>query len=201
MRAGELITSDLVRVLLQAASASSNSTTTQIESSGASLVVMALEVIVALGLIAGFGTAFTRVMRRITVKVGISKSVSRAADQWIAVLVVLLSVAAFVGITGISSTYTTLTISGIAGLAVTLALQTTLSNVILGILMLRDGILRLGDDIEFGSTRGEVVRLSLRATWIRRQDGAITVIGNSNLAGGPIVNHTATERLAKKLQI
>lgn len=196
-----MITPDFAQTLLQATSTSSSSTTTGTISSGESLVVTAVEVIVVLGLIAVFGMVLTRITRRIALKAGASKSVARAVDQWMTVLVAVLAVAAFAGITGISSAYTTLTISGVVGLAATLALQTTLTNVISGILMLRDGILRLGDDIEFGSIRGEVVRVSLRATWIKRQDGAITVIGNSNLASGPIVNHTATERLAKKLQI
>jgi small-conductance mechanosensitive channel len=199
-RAGELTTPSF-GIVLQAAAAASNSTSSEVTSSGEGLLVTAVEVVVVLALIAVFGMVFRRVTRRVALKAGASKSVAHAADQWIAVIVVVLAVAAFASITGISSAYTTLTVSGIAGLAATLALQTTLSNIISGILMLRDGVLRLGDDIEYGSVRGEVVKLSLRTTWIKRQDGAIAMIGNSNLASGPIVNHTATERLEKKLQV
>jgi small-conductance mechanosensitive channel len=187
-------------MLLQATTTASNSTSPDV-ASGEGLLATVVEVVVVLALIAVFGVVFRRVVQRVALKAGVSKSVAHTADQWMAVLVVVLAVAAFASITGISSAYTTLTISGIVGLAATLALQTTLSNIISGILMLRDGVLRLGDDIEFGSIRGEVVRLSLRATWIRRQDGAITMIGNSNLASGPIVNHTATERLERKLKV
>lgn len=159
------------------------------------------EVAVAMAVIAIVGTAFTRVAGRIALRAGASKSVARAANQWIAVLMVVLAVAAFAGLTGISSEFTTPTISGIAGLGMTLALQTTLSNIIAGLLMLQDGVLRLGDDIEFGTIRGEVVKLSLRTTWVKRQDGTITVIGNSNLSSGPIVNYTARDRLERKLQV
>jgi small conductance mechanosensitive channel len=144
--------------------------------------------------------ALTRLTRRVAARAGVSRSVARTANQWVAVLMAVLAVAAFAGLTGISSEFTTLTISGIAGLALTLALQSTLSNVISGILMLQDGVLRLGDDIEFASVRGEVVKLSLRTTWLKRQDGVIAVVGNTNLAAGPIVNHSARERLEKKLQ-
>ena len=116
-------------------------------------------------------------------------------------------VGAVVGVaylTGISSEITTLTISGIGGLAITLALQNTISNVIAGVLLLNDGIIRLGDDIQYGGpggVRGEVVKLSLRTTWIRTSEGVITVIGNSNLSAGPILNYTARARLEKKMQL
>ncbi len=168
---------------------------------GKPLALVAAELVVALVAIAILGAVFSRVTSSIALRAGASKGVARAARQWIWVLMAVAAAAAFASLTGISSEFTTLTISGIAGLGVTLALQTTLSNIIAGILMLQDGVLRLGDDIEFGSVRGEVVKLSLRTTWLKRQDGTITVIGNSNLASGPIVNYTARARLERKLQI
>lgn len=152
-----------------------------------------------MAIIAALGIVISRVTGRVATRAGASKSVARAASHWVAVLMAVLAVATFAGLTGISSEFTTLTISGIAGLAASLALQTTLSNIIAGLLMFSDGVLRLGDDVEFGSTRGEVVKLSLRTTWVRRQDGTIAVIGNSNLAAGPIVNYTAKAKLEKRL--
>jgi small-conductance mechanosensitive channel len=192
----------LAGAVLQAAatvtSTTSSATTTHL--AGKPFLLTVAEVILALGAIAILGT-LARVIRRIALRAGASKSVARVADQWTAVIMVVLAVAALAGLTGISSEFTTLTISGIAGLGVTLALQTTLSNVIAGILMLQDGVLRLGDDIEFSTIRGEVVKLSLRTTWVKRQDGTIIVVGNSNLASGPIINYAARERLEKRLQV
>ena len=183
--------------LLQATSTS----TTAALSSGDQLLLIAVEVVIAMAVIAAGGYVFTRITRRIAIRAGASKGVARAADQMIAVVTLIIGIATFASLTGISSEFTTLTISGIAGLAASLALQTTLSNIISGILMLQDGVLRLGDDIEFSSVRGQVVRLSLRTTWLMRQDGVIVVIGNSNLAAGPIVNHTAKDRLDRKRQV
>jgi small conductance mechanosensitive channel len=183
--------------VLQLVAENLSSTTT---SASRPLLVTAVEVVAALLIILAMGTIFTRVTSRIARRAGASKSVARTANEWIAVLMVILAIAAFAGLTGISSEFTTLTISGIAGLAVSLALQTTLSNIISGLLMLQDGVLRLGDDIEFGSVRGEVVKLSLRSTWVRKKDGVIVVVGNSNLASGPITNYTARARLEKKIQ-
>ena len=114
---------------------------------------------------------------------------------------IILGVVAVASLTGLSSQLTTLTISGIAGLGVTLALQNTLSDVIAGVLLLQDGVIRIGDDVSFQGVRGEIVKLNLRTTWVKTQDGVIIVIGNSNLSAGPIVNHTASSRLTKKLQV
>ena len=165
------------------------------------VLLIAAEVVAAVLGIAIVGTLLTRLVRSIALRAGASKSVANSIRQWILVLMVVSAVAAVASLTGISSQFTTLTISGIGGLAVTLALQNTLSNIIAGVLMLQDGVLRLGDEIEFGAVRGEVVKLSLRTTWIKTREGVITVIGNSNLAAGPIVNHTAKARLERKLQL
>lgn len=186
--------------VLQALSNSTTTSATTIVEAGKPLLLTLAEIVVVVGAIILVGTLFTRVVRRIALRAGVSKPVAHSVDQWVVVLMAILGVAAVASLTGISSEFTTLTISGISGLAVTLALQNTLSNIIAGVLMLQDGVLRLGDDIEFGSVRGEVVKLSLRTTWVRRQDGVISIIGNSNLSAGPIVNHTARARLEKKLQ-
>jgi len=46
-----------------------------------------------------------------------------------------------------------------------------------------------------------VVRIGLRNTWVKTKEGHIAVIGNTSLSGGPLTNHSATERLSKKYAI
>ncbi len=157
--------------------------------------------VVGVGIVGG---VFANLMRAISLRAGASRAVANSIRQWLYVLMLVGMVAGVAYLTGISSELTTLTISGIGGLAASLALQNTLSNIIAGALLLNDGVIRLGDDIQYGGpggVRGEVVKLSLRTTWIRTQDGVITVIGNSNLSAGPILNYTAKARLEKKLQV
>jgi small conductance mechanosensitive channel len=166
-----------------------------------SFILTATEVVVAIVAIVVLGTLVTRLVGSVARRAGASKSVVNSVRQWVAVLMVVSGLAAAASLTGVSSEFTTLTFSGIAGLAVSLALQSTLSNIIAGLLMLQDGVIRLGDEIEFGSVKGEVVKLSLRTTWVKTPDGVIAVIGNSNLASGPIKNYTARARLEKKLQV
>lgn len=194
----------LLLVALQAVNSSATLTTnstTVVAQAAKPLYLTAVEVVAALAAIAILGTALSSLLRGVAKRAGASKGVVNSVRQWIAVLMIVVALAAVASLTGISSEFTTLTISGITGLAVTLALQTTLSNVIAGVLMLQDGILRLGDEVEFGSVHGEVVKLSLRTTWIKTSDGVIAVIGNSNLSAGPIINRTARARLEKKLQV
>ena len=92
-----------------------------------------------------------------------------------------------------------LTISGLVTLAVSLALQNTLSNMIAGILLFQDNTLRIGDLIQYSGIRGRVVRVWLRTTWVQTDDGNIAIISNSTLSAGPWINFTATERLTRKL--
>jgi small conductance mechanosensitive channel len=193
----------LLPALLQAAM--TNGTTTAIVATGSKPVwVVAIEII---GVVVGatvVGTFLSRLISAISIKAGASKAVTNSVRQWIWVLIIVGVVAAVAYLTGLSSELTTLTISGIAGLTVSLALQNTISNVISGVLLLNDGVIRLGDDIQYGGpsgVRGEVVKLSLRSTWIRTPTGVIAVIGNSNLSAGPILNYSANARLEKKLQV
>ncbi|MGD0477399.1 MAG: mechanosensitive ion channel domain-containing protein [Nitrososphaerales archaeon] len=187
-------------VLHSLSSLVSSPSLTSVLSGEGTLLFTVVEVAVAIIIIAIFGTLLARGVARISQRAGASKGVANSVRQWIAVLMILLGVAAVLGITGISSQLMTIALSGIGGLAVSLALQNTFSNFIAGVLMFHDGVLRLGDEIEFGAIRGEVVKLSLKTTWIRKNDGVISVIGNSNLAAGPIINRTAKERLEKKLE-
>jgi len=93
------------------------------------------------------------------------------------------------------------TISGIAALAVTLALQTMLSNMVAGLLLVRDGAIRLGDQIEFGGVKGKIVLIALRNTWVLTDAGAIAIIGNSALQSGPLINQTGTQRLIRRHEL
>lgn len=168
------------------------------------LWVTSAEIIVLVVGIVVVGTLFTRLVVTIAVRAGASRGVTNSVKQWLSVFMIVGALAGVAYLTGLSSDITTLTITGIGGLAISLALQNTLSNVIAGVLLINDGIIRLGDDIQYGGpggVRGEVVKLSLRTTWIKTEAGVITVIGNSNLSAGPILNHSAGKRLEKKLQV
>jgi small conductance mechanosensitive channel len=141
------------------------------------------------------------VIRRAAKAAGAGSTVLRDIKTGTRLIASVVIISNVLNLAGISSLFTTLTVSGILAVALSLALQTTLSNVISGLLLFNDGVLRLGDTVEYGGTKGKVVRVGLRNTWIQSDPGQLVVVSNSSLSSGPLTNYTATERLKKKYAI
>ncbi len=97
---------------------------------------------------------------------------------------------------GTFSFLSALTVSAVAGIAVTLALQTTLQNLISGFVLIQQRFLRLGDSIQFSGIKGTVVSIGLLDVIVRTDGGALALVSNSNLLSGPLVNFTAATRLS-----
>ncbi len=79
---------------------------------------------------------------------------------------------------------------GIAGLAVAMAAQDTLGNMIAGAAIVIDRPYDLGDWILCEGIEGEVEELSFRSTRIRTVTQEIVYIPNSNMSKNPITNFT-----------
>ena len=140
-------------------------------------------------------------VRRAAKAAGASSVTIRDLGTYARILEIVLIAVSIAQISGESSLFTTLTLSGIGALALSLALQTTLSNVISGILLLSDGVIHLGDEVEYGGVKGKIVRIALRNTWIKEDDGSIAVVSNTSLSNGPLVNRSGVGRLKKKYAI
>lgn len=79
--------------------------------------------------------------------------------------------------------------ASVASLAVALAAQETLANMISGVTIMMDRPFRMGDRIEFEDGRiGEVVDIGLRSTKIRGFDNNILVIPNKDIAASRVIN-------------
>ncbi len=146
-----------------------------------------------------FTEALIRGLSRLVRKAGAHAGLARSIREGFTLVWITLAGVAILSLTGVASEFSFLTISGIVGLAVSLALQNTLSNIISGVLLLSDGVLRLDDSVEYSGVKGVVVKIGLRATWVKTDRGDIAVISNNYLVNGPLVNHTATQRLERKL--
>jgi small conductance mechanosensitive channel len=142
-----------------------------------------------------------RLITRGAKRAGASADLIRSVREALSILWVIFVAVGLVSVTGIGSIFSFLTLSGIAGLAISLALQNTLTNIISGILILSDGVLRLHDSIEYSGVKGRVEKIGLRATWVKTDSGDIAIISNNYLANGPLVNFTASERLERKLRL
>ena len=88
-----------------------------------------------------------------------------------------------------------LTFSAILGLAATLAMQTTLANIIAGFILLQNRVLRMGDTIMISGITGRVVQIGLVTVWLKLEDGSLASMSNSALLSGPMINRSAQDRL------
>jgi MscS family membrane protein len=81
---------------------------------------------------------------------------------------------------------------GIGGLAISLAAQDTIANMISGVIILIDQPFRVGDRIEIQelNTWGDVVTIGLRSTRIRTLDNRLVIVPNRGISNNQVVNYT-----------
>lgn len=156
---------------------------------------------VIVAVIGAFGELASRLVRAVLTRAGARHSTTRAVRDGVRAVWVTGAAAAVVGYTGLASQYTVLTLGGIAGLVVSLSLQAVFGNIIAGVLLVRDGVVALGDVVEYSGVKGPVVRIALRNTWVQSEKGGLAVIGNSSLSGGPLINHSASARLSERYEL
>lgn len=80
--------------------------------------------------------------------------------------------------------------AGVAGLAVSLAAQSTLSNLIAGITLVMERPFGIGDYIMLGSFEGTVEEISFRSTKLRTPDNCQITVENSKVSAEYIQNVT-----------
>ncbi len=80
---------------------------------------------------------------------------------------------------------------GLTGLAVGLALQDLLRNILAGIFLLVERPFRIGDVISVGDLSGTVETIELRTTGLRTADGRLAVMPNLNAFNGNVINSSA----------
>ncbi|HEV8628800.1 MAG TPA: mechanosensitive ion channel [Thermoanaerobaculia bacterium] len=84
---------------------------------------------------------------------------------------------------------------GVAGLAMGLAAQDTLGNLIAGFSLLWDRPFRIGDRVTIAATYGQVTQIGLRSTRLRTLDQLDVILPNREVVNKVIVNHTLTPNL------
>ncbi|WP_243349765.1 mechanosensitive ion channel family protein [Parabacteroides sp. FAFU027] len=81
---------------------------------------------------------------------------------------------------------------GALSVGIGLGLQSIVNNLISGIILIFDGSLQVGDEIEVSGQSGKVKEIGLRASTINTADGAEVIIPNGILTSQNIVNWTYT---------
>jgi MscS family membrane protein len=90
---------------------------------------------------------------------------------------------------------------GVGGLAIALAAQPTVENLIGGLSLFADKPIRVGDFFRYGSDIGTVEGIGIRSTRIRGIDRTLTTIPNAALSKMPVVNFALRDRLLIKTTI
>lgn len=90
---------------------------------------------------------------------------------------------------------------GIAGLAIGLASQRTISNIISGLFLLIDQPFAIGDAVSIDGDGGVVIDMSLLSTRLRTFDNKYLRISNETVAGGRIINYSKFDIRRVELEV
>ena len=83
---------------------------------------------------------------------------------------------------------------GVGGIAVALAAQKTLENVIAGASLIFDQAVRVGDFLKMGEVQGTVDHIGLRSTRIRTLDRTVVSVPNSQIANASLETFSARDK-------
>lgn len=82
---------------------------------------------------------------------------------------------------------------GSLGLAIGLAAQGGVRNLLAGVMMIFNPPFRVGDMVQFGGHYGEVIKLDLSVTWLRTQDDNTIMVPNSVVLENAVSNANSGE--------
>jgi len=83
---------------------------------------------------------------------------------------------------------------GVGGIAIALAAQKTLENVIGGVSVVADKVVRLGEFVNVGTQSGTVEHVGLRSTRIRTMDRSVVSIPNGQIANVNVENFSLRDK-------
>ncbi len=160
------------------------------------LLKVLFTVVICLIAVKVIGGVIARVLNRSRLETTLSRfiqSMLRVVLYFIAVLIVL-------GSLGIDVT-SLIALLSVAGLAVSLALQNTLSNLAGGIQLLITKPFAAGDYVEAGANSGSVQEVGLAYTVLVTPDNKVVHVPNSDIASARIVNYNGKDTRRVELKV
>jgi MscS family membrane protein len=140
----------------------------------------------------GRGEAYLRKRMEQKGRLG-ATAVLRPARRIIDLLLILVGVMAALPRFGVNPTAAMAGL-GVGGIAVALAAQKTLENVIGGASLIMDDAVRLGDYLKVGDVEGTVEEIGLRSTRVRTMSRTLVTIPNGQMAILMLENFSARDR-------
>ena len=120
-----------------------------------------------------------------TARVAAAASLLRVGRRMVDGLLILAGLMAVIRLYGIDPT-PALAGLGVGGIAVALAAQKTLENVIAGTSLILDQAVRVGDVLKMGTLTGTVDHIGLRSTRLRTLDRTVVSVPNSQIANASL---------------
>jgi small conductance mechanosensitive channel len=138
----------------------------------------------------------TGILRRVLTKREIEPTLVKFGGKILYAILVIFVVTAALNNMGIQTT-SIIAVLGAAGLAVGLALQSSLSNFAAGVMILIFHPFRVGDFIDGAGIMGTVEELGIFTTQLKTPDNKSIFVPNGSLAGNNLTNFTrnATRRM------
>lgn len=118
------------------------------------------------------------------------RTISRFLENIYRVLVLLFAMLIVMDLFGLPVT-SLIAGAGVAGLAVSLAAQSTLSNLIAGVTLVLEHPFGIGDYVTLGDVEGTVEDISFRSTRLRTPDNVLITVENAKVCGEYIRNSTS----------
>lgn len=123
---------------------------------------------------------------------GVEKSLHTFIKSMLRIFMWLITIIIVLGYIGVDPT-SLIAILSVAGLAVSLAIQGTLSNLAGGIMILVSKPFKVGEYIQAGGVEGAVADIALVYTRIKTFDNKLIFVPNGEIAKEKIVNYTSQE--------
>ncbi|MEG0765807.1 MAG: mechanosensitive ion channel family protein [Pseudoflavonifractor sp.] len=132
------------------------------------------------------------VLNRSIEKLKVEKSLHTFIKSVAKILLGFLTLVIVLGYVGVPVT-SLIAVLSVAGLAISLAIQGTLSNLAGGIMVLVSKPFKLGDYIQVGTIEGSVADIGLVYTRIKTFDNKLIFVPNGQISADKIINYTSQD--------
>lgn len=152
-------------------------------------LLVALAIVIIGRIIVGM---ITSVIRKLMTKASIDETLIKFLSSLIRIILLTVVIIAALESLGVQTT-SMIAILGAAGLAIGLALQSSLSNFSAGVMLIIFRPFKAGDFVEAGGATGVVEEIHIFNTQMRTGDNKEIIIPNGNIMGNNITNYSAKE--------
>jgi len=135
----------------------------------------------------------SKLFSKLISKVSNNEAINKLLSKVISVIILIAGLFIALGILDLDKTVTSLLAgAGVVGLAIGLAFQDPILNVLSGIIMSMREPFNIGDQIESNGFHGTIQKISLRSTKLKKFTGEDVIIPNKMVIQNPLVNYTLT---------